>query len=232
MMELTHMAAQGPRLSRSQEENLAAICAIGKDGLQRVADRLQAGGLLIHRSKIEEIITGQVGQELGPELARFVFGIAIGFRQDSSAPEAMLDRINAMVEQLPDRDVRFPGWKDCQVLLAQLLTSRSVRLAAKALEVSYDFERLYQAGRFLTTLRPVFDEMRQEILGATIVQTLRLEFFSAPGDLSSISIALDRGDIEQLRRSCDEALRKADITYEKASTVWGLPTVIPGEDAS
>jgi hypothetical protein len=224
------MAAQESRLTRSQEHSLSAICAIGESGLRRVADRLDQTGLLISRAKIESEIVGQVGQDHGTELARFLSGIAIGFRQDSSAPEATLNRISDLLGQLPEPDDRFSSWQSCLPLLVRLLASPSIRLAAKALEISYDFERLYQTARFITTLRPVFDEEREEILGGTIVQTLRLEFVSSSGEQSTLSMALDRGDIEQLRRSCDEALRKADAVLAKASGPWQLPTIVPGQD--
>jgi hypothetical protein len=224
------MAARRPGLTQSQETNLVAICSIGRVGLERIADRLEASTILISRSKIKELIIGEVGTEYGPELARFLFGIAVSFRSDSLAPLATLDRISDMVEQAPNSADRFPGWMDCRPVLVRLLASSSLQVATKALEVSYDFERLYQTGRFLTSVRPIFDKERDRILGATVVQTLRLEIISSSGEESTLSIALDRADIEQLKKSCDEALKKGKVIFDQVSLTWNLPTVMPGED--
>jgi hypothetical protein len=108
---------------------------------------------------------------------------------------------------------------------------RSIGAAAKALDVSYDFERIYTAGRFLTSVRPIFDDARERILGTTVVQTLRLEYSLSNGDPGSLSFALDKADIRQLMQSCAEALRKADITLHDLKNVWGIPTIMPGEDS-
>jgi hypothetical protein len=227
--ERTRMA-QAPQLTGWQEDNLVAICAIGESDLEKAVIELEGGELLISRSAIQNLMIKFVGAERGPELSKFVFGIVLGLREDSSAPANMLSRISEIVERRADDDQRFAGWEACRPLLARLLESKSIRLAAKALDVSYDFERVYQSGRFLTTLRPIFNDPRDTILGATVVQTLRLEFLSISGDVSSLSVALDKADIEQLRRSCDEALRKSEVTYNQSSGPWKLPTLMPGED--
>jgi hypothetical protein len=222
------MAIRRSGLSASQADSLASICTIGRAGLQLVHDHLSSAGLMISRTQITGLIVDAIGPEAGNELAAFLFGIAAGFREDKNAPEAALSAVSALVEH-QDQDSRFSNWEDCRQMLSRLLASQSIRLATKALEVSYDFERIYQTGRFLTTVRPVFNEDRTKILGATVVQTLRLEFVSSSGEQSSLSIALDRADIEQLRESCDEALRKAQLAYKGASEDWKLLTIIPGE---
>jgi hypothetical protein len=223
--------AQQPRLTQSQEESLKAICAVGRDGLQRVATALMARGLTISRQKIQQLMIDELGDEPGQVLANFLFGVVIGAREDSLAPNHTLRRINDIIVADDEREIKFPGWDACLPALTDLLESRSIRLSEKALSVSYDFERVYQAGRFLTTVRPIYDDTRQEILGATIVQTLRLEFFSSSGESSNLSIALDRADIEELKRSCEDALRKADVAFQKVSGEWRLPTIMPGHEA-
>jgi hypothetical protein len=88
-------------------------------------------------------------------------------------------------------DPRFRDWDECRAAIKRLLETRSLTLAAKALDISYDFERVYLAGRLLTSMRPVFDDQREDIRGSTIVQTLRLEYLAPNGDQSSISVAMD-----------------------------------------
>ena len=101
-------------------------------------------------------------------------------------------------------------------------------LAAKAIDISYDFERVYITGRLLTSVRPVFDDPREEIIGWTVVQTLRLEFVAANGDQSSISIAMDADDIRQLKKECDVALVKAEKARAEMESKLRVDAIITG----
>ena len=100
-------------------------------------------------------------------------------------------------------------------------TTQSVSLAAKALDISYDFEIVFLTGRWLcTSVRPVFDDDREGIVAPAIVQTLRLEFLASNGIRSNISIAMDADDIKQLRReSRDPAYKKGRIAKAKMEAV-------------
>lgn len=219
-------------LTPYQQNNLAAVCSIGQERLRRVVDELDQSGFKLARADVEKAISGILGEDQGSELAAFLFGITAGYRNDSSAPDTTLRMIDEFVATKLAADVRFQAWSQCRSELSRLLESRSVRLAAKALDVSYDFERVYTNGRFVTSLRPVFDEARKEVVGATIVQTLRLDYFSATGDHTTLSVALDRMDIEQLMKSCQEALGKADVIFHKSRNEWNLPTIMSGRDTS
>ncbi len=216
------------KLTAYQKRNLAEVCAIGSESLRKVADGLEAQGLLLAKTRIEEVINEIVGDGQGSELSSFLFGLIVGVRQDETAVERMLTTISEFVSSSNAEDVRYEAWPSCRPEIVRLLGSQSIRLATKALEVSYDFERIFMNARFLTSIRPVFDEDRENIMGAAIVQTLRLDYFAAAGGEITLSIAMDRADIERLRMSCDQALRKAQAAYHKTASEWGLPTIMSG----
>lgn len=221
------MTAQTPRLSRSQQDNLAAVCKIGSVALQAVADELESAGFVISKDKITDLMDKTVGPDRGAELAGFVFGVVAGYRRNKDAAKAALRTIDQFVASGGEPDGPLSTWAACRPALERLLSSESVRLAAKALDVSYDFERVYMDGRFLTSLRPVFDEGREVIKGATVVQTLRLDYLASDGLQATLSLALDSTDIENLKQSCDDALKKAEAILNKATEEWKLPTIMP-----
>lgn len=224
------MAAAASPLSRWQEANLAAICEIGDDKLRNVVDQLGAAGLLVSRERIEALMATAIGADPGRELARFLFGVAVGFRHEEASSDGFLVTIDRGLQTLPKDDSRFLRWPSVRPFLAALLDSRSIRLAAKASDVAYDDERLFLAGRIITSVRPLFNAARNEVEGAAIVQTLRLDFTSPSGEQATMSLTLDLGDIVHLRRICDEAVQKGKVVYGQASGAWGLPTLMPGED--
>lgn len=218
------------RLTPSQRADLAIACEIGAEKLALIADRVTSGQLTIRRSKIEAVICEEVGEDRGAALGRLVFGIAGTFRRSMSTPAEFLGRLDvSMAPGSSDAD-RLAAWPDCRPALQRLLETQSVILAAKALDVSYDFERVYLAGRLLTSVRPIFDEPREEIVGSTVVQTLRVEFFAPNGDQSSISIALDAEDINKLKEECERAISKAEKAKEKIEKDCGIEAIIPGEE--
>ena len=222
------MPTSPPTLSKFQLSNLVEVCAIGPGGLSAAADRLDAADLVLAKGKVDSMLAESVGVSAGEELSRFLFGVMANYRQNPDVADAVLQRITDYAASHPD-ERGMVSWPACRPAVERLLGSQSIKLAAKAIDVSYDFERVYGGGRFLTTMRPVFDEERIEIMGVAVVQTLRIEFFSGDAAPANLSIAMDRLDIKQLRRSCDEALRKSDVAYRTATEGWGIPTVISGD---
>jgi hypothetical protein len=223
------MAQRKTQLTGSQKDNLLAICELGAAPLRRIVDALATTKLLIRLEDIRALIVAEAGEQHGEHLATFLFGVAVAHRRDASSPDATLENVSDLVSQLTVSDPSLARWPECRPILTELLHSKSIRAATKALDVSYDFERLYLDGRFLTSIRPIFNAERDDIVGAAVVQTLRLEYMSAEGDRSTLSIAVDKADIQQLLDSCTRAIKKADLTVGKASEVWNLPTLLPGE---
>lgn len=179
---------------------------------------------------IEKILHGELGDDNGRALANLLFGIAGTFRRTPTSAGEFLDRISNAVNDASEEEPRLRNWAECRPALERLLTTQSIALAAKALDISYDFERVYITGRLLTSIRPVFDEKRDKILGSTIVQTLRVEYISQGGDQTSISIAVDADDIRQLMVECERALNKARVAKNEFESKWGFEAIVPGEE--
>jgi len=224
------MLAPRFRLTSTQRSGLATACEIGAVSLDRIAKRISSEKLTIRRSKIEEVMCEEIGAERGSILAQLVFGIAGTFRRTLTNPKEFLDRLEDSFPSGSDADERLSTWGASRPALQRLLETESVLLAAKAIDISYDFERVYIAGRLLTSIRPVFDGPREEVVGSTIVQTLRVEFIAPNGDQSSISIALDASDIQQLEKECRAALNKAEMAKKKIEKDCRIEAIIPGEE--
>jgi len=82
----------------------------------------------------------------------------------------------------------------------------------------------------LTSLRPVYDPNRTNIVGVTVVQTLRLEFISSDGRPSNLSFALDIDDLTELRDACEDGLTKLRLAKETAKNKWSLEAIVVGDD--
>jgi hypothetical protein len=99
---------------------------------------------------------------------------------------------------------------------------------AKVLELSFDYMNLLQAAKVITDVRPLYDDAKgDDVQGLIITFTLRLIYVSADGQ-HSMSIALDKADIDQLEEQCRRARVKAQSAYEKIAQPAGLPAIITG----
>jgi hypothetical protein len=106
--------------------------------------------------------------------------------------------------------------------LAAVLSSQGLMGFAKAVDVSREFERLFHRSRVITDIRPVFEsDARRKPLGAVIVHTLRIDYFSQ-GRVHTTSLAMEPDDLKQLIKTLERAETKADTlgkTLEKADLV-------------
>jgi hypothetical protein len=213
------------RLSPFLRDDLAVTCAVGQQKLGQLAEKLEALKTTINRRSLDEVITNYLGVSAGESVSRVLFSIAGPLRRESRNAEEIL----AGITRTTSNDPKFSSWQECEPAVLRLLSVPSVALAAKALDISYDFERVYTSGRFLTSIRPVYNETRTEIVGSAVVQTLRLEYVSATGEENSISIAVDSNDIKKLEQACQEALNKAKIARDKFEGEYKLETIMPVE---
>lgn len=198
--------------------------------VERRYEALEETEFTIRRSRVEQIVGSQLAPEDAGALNRFLFGIAGAFRHRNLTAEEALDGLERALSRQGNGDPDLEEFRARRPILTKLLQSKSVVFAAKALDISYDFERVYVAGRVLTSIRPVFDDQREEMLGTTIVQTLRIEYVSIGGDQSSLSIALDLEDVTALQKECARAIQKAKSARDKTERDCDVNAIIPGEE--
>ena len=95
------------------------------------------------------------------------------------------------------------------------------------MELSYEHPNIYQNGRILTDLRPLFSDNADEIEAAVVTHTLRLQFDSLQGR-HEICIVLDDTDVRDLAVQCQRAVAKGLTVQKLMSTKAGIPTIVSG----
>jgi hypothetical protein len=229
---LKDMAVPNIRLSTSMMDDIMLICDLGPDVLSRVVNVLQTRSVTIRSAALRQVIAAEIGDETAEVIERlFVLAVATTRRRGTITSSILLDGVHkSLVSKFGAETVQLKKWNESRPFIEKIFEINSVKLSAKATELSYDFEKLFIAGRILTDIRPIFDDSNSQILGTAITQTLRLEYTSADGDQSSISIAMDINDIKRLENVCKEALCKADVSRKLVEQKCGLETLMAGED--
>jgi hypothetical protein len=220
-------------LTKSLTDDLTVVASLGSDRLQRVARAIESLPRTIDRSKLRQTAADEVGDDAAETLIRFLFGLAVARRHGVPSIVPLLDDVRAGLTRLKWKDEDLNQWDSSRPILERLLNLPSIITTAKALDLSYDFARVCVTTRILTDIRPVFEEdngRKTEIIGATITQTLRIEYNSPVGNEQTISFALDLDDIKQLMASCEEAVHKAEAARLLIEERCRIPTIMPGQE--
>ena len=85
----------------------------------------------------------------------------------------------------------------------------------------------------MTDIRPIFNDEGDQIEGAVVSFTLRLNFVNA-GRERSMTLAVDATDIETLAEQCARAMRKANAAQKwfSSSQDVEIPITIAGKEES
>ena len=158
------------RILPSQADELAAVCRIGKKTLENVAIAIQKADLTIRRDRIREIVSLVVQDEDECRLlCRVIYGLSAAASRDVTKIEETVDGITSTLRADHSDDARLENWSDVSEPLLKVLQCESVYLAAKAVDVAFDFERVLTKSRIITSIRPVFNNGRDRIVGNTVV---------------------------------------------------------------
>ena len=221
------MADRKIRLSKSQADDFAALCAVGPDLLLRVAQAIEALPLTIKRERVQKAIVEAAGADHAEPIERVVFGLATVHRRNFDDTSSILERLDVPRGW---SDSQRQSWHDCKPSIDRLLSAKSIVLSTKAADLSLDVERYCISARIITDIRPVFDEVRAGIVGSAIRQTFRIEYMSPNGVVTSLSIGLDEGDIKKIQKSCQEAINKTQTISKMLNQANITEILVPGEE--
>ena len=104
--------------------------------------------------------------------------------------------------------------------LLKLMEVPVLAIAARAMGVVTDHDKVFHEARILTDVRPIFErDVSSGVKAATVSATMKVEYHAGGrSGIESFFVTLDRGDLEHLRRVVDRALAKMDGLSDLLST--------------
>jgi len=216
------------RISRQSELDLQTVSEQPPERLRDAYSRLAASKDHIISPKA---VRGILEQSLAPDVVSVLMRQLIGLRAyidqyRASVPDAMA-ALSLGIEEKKWTEERYRNWNSISSIFEQFLSLDNIVTTAKALELSFDFEHTLTDVKILTDIRPVYSPDRDKIIGGIICNRLRFKYRDEDGD-KSISLAIDKDDIEQLQKMCAEARTKIELASNLLKS-GGLPTFISGE---
>jgi hypothetical protein len=224
------MPVPAMRLTREQVDDLAVIADMPVEAIHHVIDRV-ADVKAVRRGEVEAAINGG-NSSATMALRRTVFGLAsVGRRYFASAHEVITNVSSALVRSGWNVE-RVRKWDERKDALEDLLSCEPVMMATKALDLSYDFAQVFLSARIITGLRPVINESRTITRAMVVTQTLRLDYAAPSGEQTSLTVAMDKADIQRLLNTCVDAQTKATLLKKEMQTDHGLDTIEPAEETN
>lgn len=108
-------------------------------------------------------------------------------------------------------------WLGICPVLVDLLSDGQIAAVYKAQKIAFSYDNLYEDGKIITDIRPIFNDDCSEMVGSIVSFLLNISYVSGDFDgdngvVNKITIALDIEDVNQLLRSCKRAIVKADFS--------------------
>lgn len=198
------------KLSPKNANELAALRDADLQSLKFALDELdKLKTPILSLKQILSVFSKALTPDTAQPIVRQIVQFCTFQRNQNLDPEEILNELkDALKEHWTEEEVR--KWEKRKHVLERIVRNKSISLSVKALDLSYDFQKLFISGRIVTDVRPVFDEVRDDIVGGITYHTLRIDYTSDDGR-HTVSFALDNDDLLQLKSACDNALRKTHV---------------------
>lgn len=219
-----------------QLEDLARIRDLGPEQLRAVVDRLRAEEkVMLEARQLRAALADILPPEDAESVVRQMLSLYAARRREELEPVQMVEGLTNGLRALRGPNKWKPDeiheWVKISGELRDLLSLEKVGYVAKAVDLAYAYDPLFQNVRIVTDIRPVFAaELEQEpnILGAVITHTLRVYYDDADGD-HTLNIAVDEKDIGDLLSACERALKKGQAAKQFLSKRCGIEVALAGE---
>ena len=222
------------RLSLSERhfKDVEAVCRLPAEFIGRMQEAVDAADTQpLHPEQIRRLIPESDPHEDDVKaLLRLVLALINVQRHTDLSADTILEMIGANLAERGGEESNSArqAWEDRRSSLKAILTDGRFVIVTKALELSYDYMNLLQSTRIITDVRPLYDDATGDhIEGLIITFTLRLIFDSLNGQ-QSLSIALDKADIDRLEEQCRRAKVKATSARKRIAIPADLPVFISG----
>ncbi len=196
-------------IPRRYRVGLAAVDSLSDADVRLLVEHLQAAEPEVSFEELATPVAGRMSADV--DLARLLEAVAslnTLLAEDGSGADSLAQEV-AESENLDLTEERRAAYAR---RLERLMRLPVLVMAARAIEVVAEHDKVFHDARILTDVRPVFEpDPSTGVKMAAVMATMKLEYH--PGGKSRIEpifVSLDHGDLEHLRQVIDRALAKMD----------------------
>lgn len=214
------------RVPPALADDLKQIAELGTEPLEQLVASLDtAAQTLVKPADLRKAIISSVPKEAAGAVEKLLIGLSTLRRDSDASIEDIFAALGEAGARFSWKESLLRSWQAVQAPLRALLEKPSVSATAKAVDLLYDYDHFFSSAKILTDIRPVFDDSKTKMVGATVNQTFRLQYSDGAGTSTDISLIIDLDDIERLRKLCDEAIQKERIVREQLNQKMNIATI-------
>lgn len=189
-------------ISPRQAKALQAVAKLSEESFKKLAsDISRKGDVSVKASELLKRIEAlSKDAEFSKALCSQLMSLSSFGRSERLDVEGVVAALYEGIKR-SELDPTIIGWfEKVREALKSLLESEAIRLPAKALGLSGEYERILSTANVVTDVRPVFDHQRNLVIGAIVSQTLIISYLESSGRFGdgSISVGLHVKDIDGL----------------------------------
>ena len=177
----------------------------------------------LRRSELNDLVSDVLNEEDAAVLLRQLLGFGKLQRDLDASSDEIIKAVEDAAKDAAWSSEEIEAWKGAAGQFQSLLDCDATHAVVKAVDLALDHQRLYQTARILTDIRPVFDDDRDNFLGAVVHNILRIKFFEGGGS-KDVTFVLSEEDIFKLRDSCERALKKSKLARNLLGENCNVPS--------
>ncbi len=218
------------QISAQSEQELLTICEQPLESLEEAYSRLRrAEDYIISPKALRSALEHPLVPGVALVLAKQLVALQSYVQESGKTPAEIIGSLSLGIERKTWPEPTKKKWRDIAPLFEKFLAVSHIIVTTKALELSFDFEHLLTSINILTDIRPVYSATRNEIAGGIICNRLRIKF-QDQGSFQSLSLSIDKDEIEKLRVVCGDALKKIELAAEMLNKKAKLQSFVTGEE--
>lgn len=222
------------RIAPQQEKALRVIAGVATDRFAAISKSLtDQSKPSIRASGLLKAVKGLSDDEdFALALCSQMISLGTFRRVEKLAADDVFELLYEGMKVAEFSDENLKWFETSRLSFVNLLDSDCIRLPAKALFLSTDFEQLYTSASVVTDVRPVFDGERTDLAGAIVTQTLQVRYVGGSGksEEKQVSLALDIDDIDKLIAELEKAKQKAQSAKERFGSATDTEIFVIGEE--
>jgi hypothetical protein len=193
-----------------EQLGLAKLARLSDDDFASIRESIANVPRGMSRGRFESAVASSIFRIPKEDVQEIVS--AMMYLASYRTPEASLPEfVESIVSELQKHGVIPEQTRRLTHRLLDILRLDSVRLRTKSTELAFENSTVFQSGRVITDLRPVFGlNASLEVAGALVVHTLKIEYFTGEGP-KEIYISLDDDDIAVLIQLLHRAKQKSAV---------------------
>lgn len=216
-------------VNRKRSDEIERIISIGESGAAKVTQIIEAADPMISFSDSTSALKGVVGDEIALLIFLHMSSLAVLADRERMTPSEVLGTLRSGLvnfgwseEKLVELDTLIPTFESW-------IKHKFFYIGAKASDLVTTSGKNIGRSKIVVDARPIFDNDREEIEVFVVFSSLMLNLNDGLGGEENISISLGVDEIEELKRECEEALRKVNKTQENITNTSGKRALVYGK---